>query len=172
MRTALSILTLLTLALTASPLWAEPFAPKVDVPAAMLDSRHEAYTKAVGARDAEIPSRAEVGLPAFPGAKIMFTQRPTAWEINGKQLKTLHRIYMGSKQPKNEIVSFYKAKLPGWGHVDKGGVHYFWKGNGPFDPFGESGVVTPRVVVGEPFKHRKDPLMPDMQSVIEIYYRK
>lgn len=170
MRTFTGLLIMISLMLSPSLVLAEPFAPKVDVPKKMLEPTHPDALDAMMSKNSKVPEKHEVGIPCYQGAKIIYSQQPSRVKINGKELKPNHMIFMGTDNKVDQVYSFYKEKLPDWSYKEKFGTHIFYEGDGKFDLMDESSMTTPHVQIREAYP-QESPLMPDMNTVIEVYYR-
>lgn len=149
---------------------AEPFAPKVDIPAEVLQPTHEAYFEAVTAKNSPVPDAGQVGVPAYPGAKMLFSQRGGPMSVNGKPMRRLSVVTLGSPDEPAKVVSFYRQRLSGWSHGVFLDTDFLWQGQGEFKPLTESAMTTPNIMVRQPMPGGTEALMPRAKSVIEIHY--
>ena len=158
------------LILFSTQIWAEPFAPVVDVPDDLLKPTNPAAIDAMMTKNSKVPSKEDVGIPPYPKAKIAYTQQPSAANINGKEIQPNHMIFMGTVDPSEEVLSFYRKALSDWEYQEKWGTHIFHEGKGKFELMGESSMTTPHIQVRKAFP-KENPLMPEMNTVVEVYYR-
>jgi len=170
MRFSFGLMIVFSLMIVASLVYAEPFAPKVHVPQEMLDPTHPDALDAMMAKNSKIPSKQEVGLPAYQGAKVMHTQQPSGAQINGKELQPNHMVRMGTADPIDRVRRFYREQLSDWSSTESFGTHILYQGEGKFELMHESSMITPHVQIREAYP-QESPLMPEMSTVIEIYYR-
>lgn len=92
------LITLALLFLTTAAVGAEPFAPKADPPAD--PSAPEAQLAVMYLQGAEVPDRKEVGIPAYPGARITQAAENV---MNG-----LSRVVLLSEDPPAEVRGFLR----------------------------------------------------------------
>lgn len=155
----------LLLAMPFGPALAEPFAARVEIPGEMLKEAHSAHFDAIHARDSEIPARKTVGIPAYPGAKVLFTQMNNRVNENGAWIDLPKRIFMGTPDTAQQVVGFYRQNLTGWKFAEVYGVPTFYTGTGKFNP---EDMTTPRIVIAPEYRPRA--LMPTSKTTIDIYY--
>jgi hypothetical protein len=170
MKTLVLISAAAMLAAFTSPAWAEPYAPKVDVPEEMLEPTHPNAFDAMMTKNARVPSREEVGIPPYPGAEIVHTQQPSGATVNGKEITPNHMISMGSADPVDRVLDFYRRELSGWSGTKQMGIHVLYQGEGEFELMDASSMTTPHVQVRKAYPD-ESPVMPGMKTVIEVYYR-
>ncbi|MCA1792962.1 MAG: hypothetical protein LC660_03655 [Desulfobacteraceae bacterium] len=149
---------------------AEPFARKIDVPEEMLKPTHPAALDAMMTQNSKVPSKEKVGISPYQGAKILFTQQPSNLKMNGKKIEANHMIAMGTIDKTDQVLSFFRTQVADWTYKEVWGTHIFYKGRGEFKLMDESSMVTPHIQIREALP-QENPLMPDMKTVIEIYYR-
>lgn len=164
----LSILTsvVLFLMITTGFATAQPFAKLVDIPNEMTKEGHSDYFDAMVTKNSVIPSQEEVGISAYPGAKILFTQMNNQSNENGTQVDLPKRIFMGTPDSVEQVTEFYKKNLTGWKYKKFYGAPTFYKKEGEFNPLED--MITPRIVISPEYKTRK--LMPSSKTNIDIYY--
>ncbi len=143
---------------------AEPFAPLVEIPDD-LSSSNISFLEAATTQKSTIPSQEEVGIPAYPQARILFTQMDNRIEQAGVLADLPNRIFMGAPDTVEQVVDFYKDHLEKWEFREIDGVPTFYK-NGEFDP--EENLDTPRIIISPETANRS--LMPSSQTTIDIYY--
>ena len=132
----------------------------------MLQEGHDQYMNAVIAQRSLIPDQEEVGFPAYPEAKILFTQMNNKSNENGKEIDLPKRIFLGTPDSVEQVVAFYRENLIGYSYGEFYGVPTFYKKDGEFKPMED--MITPRVVISPEFRTRK--LMPESKTTIDIYY--
>ncbi|NOX92993.1 MAG: hypothetical protein GXP18_11250 [Gammaproteobacteria bacterium] len=144
---------------------AEPFAPRPQIPADVVDSY-----QAQSARDSVIPEAARVGIPAYPGAVIIRTfavkERPPKYE----GLPILELI---STDDYETVIAFYKKQLPDWGDAKLMSAHYFAQ-HGNLNFFKPE---EPHVGIHKMENYYRDgerkilrQLLPGAQTLIKIFY--
>jgi len=170
MNIVLGLCITISLMLSPSFVQAEPFAQKVEVPKHMLEPTHPDALDAMMSKNSKIPSRQDVGLPSYHEAKIIYTQQPSSSTINGQKLEPNHMIFMGTNDPVDHVYSFYQEALADWSSTEAFGAHILYEGTGEFELMHESSMTTPHVQIREA-SPQESPLMPDMSTVIEVYYR-
>ncbi|MBM9606644.1 hypothetical protein [Desulfopila inferna] len=145
---------------------AEPFAPRVGIPGEMLQEGHDQYLNAVTAQKSQIPDQEDVGFPAYPGAKILFTQMNNRSYEDGKEINLPKRIFLGTPDSVEQVVAFYRENLEEYRYGEFFGTPTFYKKEGEFKPMED--MITPRVVIAPEFRTRD--LMPESKTTIDIYY--
>jgi hypothetical protein len=99
-------------------IFAQPFAPVVPIPENTKNDRELAFgIKMI--KDVQVPDRSEVGVIAYPGAKIVQTNK-------GRE-GMLPSVRLVSSDDKNAVIEFYKKKLKDWKNEDVYGTYMFWK---------------------------------------------
>lgn len=121
-RLARTLLGLVALAAAGTPALraGEPLAPKAELPP-WVDG---GAPTAIALEMLDVPTKEEVGVPAYPGSRVIKT----------KEGVELARVDLISPDPPETISAWYAEHLEGWKHKEIGGVSYFWKGDGEFDP--------------------------------------
>jgi len=144
---------------------AEPFAPRPQIPADIVDSY-----QVQSARDSIIPEASRVGIPAYPGAVIIRTfavkERPPKYE-------GLPIIELISTDDYEAVIAFYKKKLPSWRDAELMSAYYFAQyGNLNFFKPEE-----PHVGIHKMENYYRDgdkkilrQLLPGAQTLIKIFY--
>lgn len=140
----------------------EPFAPLAKVPDDAPDK--EMHAKRLAA--IEVPTRKQVGVPAYPGAVITFAIRGTTMELHGSRVTTLPVIQLLTSASVEDVVAFYTKSLDDWTHDQQVFIHELRPPHG-----GEEDSAT---AVSRPFVKiqptRAEPLVPDAATRIEIAY--
>jgi hypothetical protein len=147
---------------------AEPFAALVDIPAELEKGKSGFMSDVSAAQNSKgrIPSREEVGIPAYPGAKILFVQLENRMQENGAWIDLPKRIFMGTPDTSQQVVEFYKKNLIGWEYGEFYKIPTFYKKEGEFKPMED--MITPRIVIAPEFRPRA--IMPLSKTTIDIYY--
>ncbi len=146
---------------------AEPYADKVQVTSSTSPMSQMMI------KGANIPDRALVEIPAYPGARIFQTREAGEMTMNDEVYKTLAYIKLLSTDPVEKIVAWYKEQLGTYTYEDVFGVSWvFWKGEGEFNGLDMRQRTTiQNVGVSETIaamEYDKD--MKGVKSVIEVTY--
>lgn len=161
----LSLVGAMLLAMPFGLALAEPFAARVAIPDEMLKETHSAHFDALHARDSEIPAQEAVGIPAYPNAKVLFTQMNNRVNEDGTWVDLPKRIFMGTPDAAQQVVEFYQQNLTGWKFVEVYGLPTFYLGADKFDP---EDMTSLRIVIAPEYRSRA--LMPTSKTTIDIYY--
>jgi hypothetical protein len=133
----------------------EPFAPKVEVP--KNPNNDNDLTLAIAfLNDVIIPDKEEVGVPAYPEAKIFQTTKA--------QAGMLPTVRLLSEDAIKDVVAFYKEKLKDWKFKDYYGTQTFFKDDVQKAMFGQEPVI--QIESADNFKKT----MPSAHAVITIGY--
>jgi len=145
---------------------AEPYADKIEI-TSKTSPMNQMVIKA-----SKVPDRSAVGIPCYPGAKILQTKDVSEVEMNGQKYKTLAYIKLLSTDPVDKIAAWYKEQLKGYTYEDLFGMPVFWKGKGKFNGLDMRQRMTiQNVGLSEPIPEMGyDKDMKGVQSVIEITY--
>ena len=112
----------------STSLLAEPYADKIKV-----TSNTSPMSKMV-IEGANVPDRDSVGIPPYPGAKILQTRDVGEMSANGETFKTIAYVKLLSTDPVDKVVAWYKEQLPSYGYKDVYGIAWiFWKGEGEYN---------------------------------------
>lgn len=147
---------LLILLINSLILAGEPFAPKADIPGNPNDDPDLALA-IIYLENIEVPDQEEVGVPAYPDAKIFQTNR-----AQGDMLPSVRLL---SVDDLTKVVDFYKKELKGWKYKDFYGVHMFYNGKEQDAMFGKQPVV--QIESAEKFNH----IIADAKAAITIGYK-
>ena len=152
--------------LLSADLLAEPYADKIKI-----TSNTSEMSKMV-IEGANVPDRASVGIPAYPGAKILQTRDVGEMEANDESFKTIAYMKLLSKDPVEKVVAWYKEQLPSYGHKDFYGVSWaFWKGEANFNAMDMTQTMTrENVMISDATVIGYDSDMKGAKSVIEVSY--
>jgi len=121
----------------------------------------------------KVPDKSSVGIPPYPGAKILQTMDKSEMVVNDEKIKTLPYIKLLSTDPVEKVIDWYKDHLKGYTYEDVFGVSWiFWKGHKKFNGLDMRFFTTienvrvseaiAAMIYGENMKGSK--------SIIEIYY--
>ncbi len=146
----------------------EPFAPKVDLPK-NLDNR-DMWVNLV--KQWVVPSKAEVGIPAYPGSVIVALKDKGWMEANGEKMDTLPAITLATKDEPEKVTAFYKEKLVDWKHKNQMDMFdIFWTGKDEFNNMDMTeSATTPNVVIMGAFSAQTD-FLPGAKTAITIVYK-
>ncbi len=147
----------------------EPFAPKVDLPK-NLENR-DMWANLV--EQWVVPSKEEVGIPAYPGAVIVALKDEKGWmEANGEKMDMLPAITLATKDEPAEVTAFYKEKLADWKHKNQMNMFdIFWTGKDDFNNMDVTeSATTPNLVIMAAFSAQTD-FLPGAKTAITIVYK-
>ena len=145
---------------------AEPYADKLKI----TSNTPEMSRMTIEA--ANVPDRAAVGIPPYPGAKIFQTRDAGEMEVNDESFKTIASMKLLSTDPVDKVVAWYKKQLPSYGHKDFYGVSWaFWKGEESFNSMDMTHTMTrENVLIGDATVIGYDSELKGAKSVIDISY--
>jgi len=151
----------------------EPFAPKVDVPKngkpGIIDILAVMQVNA-----AVVPDTAAVGVPPFPGARIVQTASAQSATVNGKKINCLPLVKLVSAARQDEVIAFYKSEAKGYQFrkILGGILNAFWKDREKFNPLSFSEIcTTPNILISEIGPGSKNTLMSSAVTDIQIVYK-
>jgi len=147
----------------------ESFAPKVDLPK-NLDNR-DMWVNLI--KQWVVPSKEEVGIPAYPGSVIVALKEKKGWmEVNGEKMDTLPAITLATKDEPAKVAAFYKEKLADWKHKNQMDMFdIFWTGKDEFNNMDiTESATTPNVVIMGAFSAQTD-FLPGAKTAITIVYK-
>jgi len=144
----------------------DAFAPKAVVRADLDDSNARMRRMILDA--AVVPGRAEVGVPPYPGARVVQVQAPGSEQVN--DVVALPLVWLISDNEPEAVVEFYRRELSGWSLGEFYLNTWFWEGDGPYNPIDESGLTMPGIGVMAALPGRAD-MFPGTRSEIQIRYR-
>ena len=146
----------------------DPFAPKVDLPKNLQD--RDMWANVV--KQWVIPSKEEVGIPAYPGSVIVALKEKGWMEANGEKMDTLPAITLATADEPAKVAAFYKEKLADWKHKNQMGMFdIFWTGKDEFNNMDVTeSATTPNVVIMEAFSAQTD-FLPGAKTAITIVYK-
>lgn len=119
---------------------------------------------------AVVPRRDAVGIPPYPGARVVQVQPASPMMINDEEFEALPVIVLISDDDPARVAEFYASELPGWSQGEFYLNQAFWEGGDDYDPLDVSGQTTPSVLVMEPVGNRPA-LFPGTRSEIQVRYR-
>lgn len=109
--------------------WGEPYAPKVEPPSGIKPGTPD-YLGVMSLNAAEVPDKSSVGVPPYPGARIVMTKGKSKMTANDVEYTCLQYLKMYALDDAKKVASFYKEKLTDYQFKsDFGGmIRAFWKG--------------------------------------------
>lgn len=145
----------------------EPFAQKAQVP----EDLGNAYL-ATSARDAVIPDKERVGIPAYPGAVVI---RTYAVDVRPPAYEGLPIVEMISTDDYQTVIDYYKKLLAQWGQAEMLSAYYFAEqGNinffKPEEP--HVGIHKMENYYREDDKQVLRKILPGAQTLIKVFYAK
>jgi hypothetical protein len=120
---------------------------------------------------AKVPSKSEVGVPAYPGARVMSTMGATAMTVNDERVETLPAMAMLSTDETARVVEFYRGELSGWRHKEFMGSHWFWDGPADHDPMDFTAPYPSVAIMGIDGDDDLALMWPGIRTRIDIKYR-
>lgn len=147
--------------------WADEFAPKVTIPKKM--ENRDFWVNQINSW--KIPSKEDVGIPAYPGALIVQFMEASTMTSNDKKLETLPIIVLETEDEQSKVAAFYKEKLADWKYENKFEMFdVFWTGDGEFNFMDiDQAATRPNVQLQNPVDPNR--LMPTSKTRIQIIYR-
>jgi hypothetical protein len=147
---------------------AETFAPKVNLPK-KLENR-DMWENLV--KNWIVPSKEEVGIPAYPGAVIVALKEQSWMEANGEKMDTLPAITLASSDEMTDVTAFYKEKLADWKYKNSYGMfEIFWSGKDDFNNMDvRESATIPNLIIMEAMSAHTD-FAPDAKTAITIVYK-
>jgi len=169
-RTLLLAVLLLGISLLSSTtiLAEDLFAPKINLPE-KIDNRDnwvdlvESWT---------VPSKEEVGIPAYPGSFIVALMDAQAMVVNDDTIMALPSITLAVIDEQAKVVDFYKEELKDWKYKNSFGMFdVFWLGPDDFNNMDmNQGMTIPNLVVFESTDGEPN-FMPEAKTAITIVYK-
>lgn len=146
----------------------EDFAKKVKLPKNMANrSMWETVVK-----NWKVPSKGEVGLPAYPGSFIIGVKGMSHMTANGKKYTTLPNIVLATTAEQKKVLKFYQEKLKDWHYKnDMDMFEVFWKGKGKFNSLDITQTATMVNIILMKANIPYTEYMPDAKTVITIVYK-
>ncbi|UCE41380.1 MAG: hypothetical protein JSV17_18440 [Candidatus Aminicenantes bacterium] len=119
-----------------------------------------------------VPSKEEVGIPAYPGSVIVALQGKSWMEANGEKMDTLPSLTLATKDEPAKVTAFYKEKLADWKHKNQMNMFdIFWTGKETFNNMDVTeSATTPNLVIMEAFSAQTD-FLPGAKTAITIVYK-
>ncbi len=164
----ITFLLFISIGLTASIALAdELFAPKINLPK-KLENR-DIWENMV--KNWVVPSKEEVGIPAYPGSFIVALKEKGWIEANGKKMDTLPAITLATSDKMAKVTAFYKETLKDWKHKNQMGMFdIFWTGKDDFNSMDVTESATvPNLIIVEAMSAQTD-FMPDAKTAITIVF--
>jgi len=155
--------------LTATIAFADnPFAPKVNLPK-KLENR-DMWENLV--KNWIVPSKEEVGIPAYPGSVIVALKGKSWMEANGEKMDTLPAITLATSDEMAKVTAFYKEELKEWKYKNQMGMFDIcWTGKEDFNNMDITEAATiPNLSIMKAMSAQTD-FLPDAKTVITIVYK-
>jgi hypothetical protein len=163
-----AFLLFISLGLTLSTAFAaETFAPKVKLPKKIQN--RDMWKNLV--KTWVVPSKEEVGIPAYPGSVVVALQGKSWMEANGIKMDTLPAITLATSDEMAKVTAFYKEKLKDWKYKNQMGMFdIFWTGKDDFNNMDITEAATiPNLSIMEAMSTQTD-FMPDAKTAITIVF--
>jgi hypothetical protein len=154
--------------LVSTSLATESFAPKVELPKKMENRAMWADM----IKTWVVPSKEEVGIPAYPGSVIVALKDKSWMEVNGEKMDTLPAITLATKDEPAKVTAFYKEKISDWKHKNQMNMFdIFWTGKDEFNNMDINEAATiPNLIIMEAFSAQTD-FLPGAKTTITIVYK-
>lgn len=146
----------------------EPFAPKVNLPK-KLENRN-IWENMV--KNWDVPSKEEVGIPAYPGSVIVALKQKSWMEANGEKMDTLPSLILATSDEMEKVTVFYKEKLKDWKYKNQMGMFdIFWTEKDDFNNMDITETATiQNLSIMEAMSAQTD-FVPDAKTAITIVYK-
>ena len=147
----------------------EPYAPKVKVPSGIKEDS-PAYFSVMAVNAAIVPDKAAVGVPPYPGAKVIMTSSGMVMASNNDKLTCLNAIQLLTTDAPDKVIAFYKKRLKDYRFKSRYGgiINVFWKGAEKFNSADITQVCkTPNISITS---ESGNELMPEAKTMMEIVY--
>lgn len=157
-----------TLSFSSTTIIAEDlFASKINLPEGI--ENRDGWVKLV--ESWTVPSKEEVGIPAYPGAFIVALMEAQAMVMNDDTIMALPSITLATEDEQSKVVSFYKEKLKEWKYKNSFGMFdIFWIGPDDFNNMDmNQGMTIPNIAVFESTEGEPN-FMPEAKTAITIVY--
>ena len=120
----------------------------------------------------KVPTKDEVGLPAYPGSVIVGLKEMSHMTANNKKYTTLPTIVLATTADQKNVMNFYKKELKDWHYKnDMGMFDVFWTGPVKFNSMDiRQTTQIPNIIImkaNRPYTEYK----PDAKTVITIVYK-
>ena len=165
----ITFLLFVSFGLTATITFADnPFAPKVNLPK-KLENR-DMWENLV--KNWVVPSKEEVGIPAYPGSVIVALKGKSWMEANGEKMDTLPTITLATADEMAKVTAFYKEKLADWKYKNSYGMFdIFWTDKDDFNNMDITEAATiPNMSIMEAMSAQTD-FLPNAKTAITIVYK-
>lgn len=155
-KTILILFVFLTLLVSSLIQADEQFAPKADIP---KNPKNDPglNLSIMFLKNVKIPTKKEVGLPAYPNSKIIQTDAGST--------KRLPMVRLLALDEPSKVAAYYKKALSDWKYKEFFGTHSFWKGEEEEAMMGK----VPNVQIGNADSFNK--VMPSAKTAIGIWYQ-
>ncbi len=148
----------------------EAYAPLIEIPANAA-SDPELQLEILMIKQSQVPARAAVEQPPYPGALVLQVVPASQMEVNGVAMETLPTIRLLSTDAPDKVLAFYQEKLPDWKLTKAWGMlPVLYVGEGDWEPFTASEASYPSVAIGE-LMDGQFKLMPNAKTEITIRYK-
>jgi hypothetical protein len=148
----------------------DDYAPLIEIPGDASDDP-ELQIEILMIKQSQVPSRAAVEQPAYPGALVIQSLPASEMGVNGVMMETLPTIRLLSTDEPDKVLAFYQEKLPDWKLTKAWGMlPVLYIGEGDWEPFTASEASYPSVAIGE-LMEGQFKLMPDAKTEITIRYK-
>jgi hypothetical protein len=146
----------------------EEFAPVVQLPE-KLENR-DMWVNMM--KNWVVPSKEEVGFPAYPGSVIVALKGKSWMESNGERVDTLPSLTLATKDEPAKVAAFYKENFTDWKHKNQMGMFdIFWTGKDEFNSMDiNEAATTLNIVVMEAFSAQTD-FLPGAKTAITVVYK-
>jgi hypothetical protein len=143
------------------------FAPAVSVPDGGGEFRS---WKIEGLRQMRIPSQDEVGIPAFPGARVAQVLPGGEMEVNAERHRYNPSVKLLTTDSEEEVAAFYRNALQGWTTGERMASIWLWESGDDYNPLDVGAIgLIPAVGIMPPGPLGR--MMPEARTLIEIRYR-
>lgn len=152
-----------------APLQGQAYAPPAPIPEAAENDPSMALA-VMFLQQLDIPARADVPIPPYPGAVVIQTMASQTATGNDEEFDMLPVIVLVTTDPVDQVAAHYAAALEGWNTKTVFGQHYFWQGEMDYDPFDiESSTAIQSLVIMEDLD--REALVPGAQAELQVRYR-
>ena len=166
------IINVLHILVSSALCFGEPFAPKVVPPSGITKDSPDYFGVQI-LNASKVPEMSEVGVPPYPGAKLIMARDASPMEVNGNTYACLRYVKILTADNSDEVEAFYKSRLDGYRFKSEYGgvIRLFWKGEDDLSPM-EMGdmCTTPNISISDA-TGMFDTLMPGVKTAIEITYQ-
>lgn len=146
-----------------------PYAPKLPIPDKLPDDP-AANLMVMAVRNASVPSATDVGIAAYPGARIISAMQFSDATSNDEEVKMLPGVALLATDDVAAVAAFYKERLDGWDYEEFYGTHMFWngpEGSNPMDITGQFPMIS---ILSLEESGTERAIWTDMRTRIDIRY--